>query len=195
VRTLLDVRTEVERRAGDTSERSVELKDYREAIKVALGDDISQSREGPGRPAGNMSGTHILAEQHNAASILARLKRDDPELAQQVIHGKITANAAARQKGWRYPRVELRNPSTVAAPRGTAKVRPRSKSGSKRPLARGALPGTIRVLTPTTIDARRSVDYAASVDDVGSTDSSLCGQCAEHASSDICKVCNTNQFN
>lgn len=47
--------------------------------------------------------------------ILARLKRDHPDLAQQVIDGELTANAAARQLGWRKPRVLLTSPQQVAA--------------------------------------------------------------------------------
>ena len=35
------------------------------------------------------------SEQDNATYVVARLKRDDPALAQQVIDGKISANAAA----------------------------------------------------------------------------------------------------
>lgn len=47
--------------------------------------------------------------------ILARLKRDDPDLARQVVAGDITANAAARQKGWRKPRILLTSPHSIAA--------------------------------------------------------------------------------
>ena len=50
----------------------------------------------------------------SADSILARLKRDNTELAQQVINGEITANAAARIMGWRKPRVLLTSPEPVA---------------------------------------------------------------------------------
>lgn len=49
-----------------------------------------------------------------ADSILARLKRDNPDLAQQVINGEITANAAARIMGWRKPRILLTSPESVA---------------------------------------------------------------------------------
>jgi hypothetical protein len=35
---------------------------------------------------------------------LARLRRDDPELAARVERGELTANAAAVDKGWRQPR-------------------------------------------------------------------------------------------
>jgi hypothetical protein len=45
----------------------------------------------------------------------SRLKRDDPDLADAVVRGDVTADAAARQKGWRPPRIELRDPTVVAA--------------------------------------------------------------------------------
>ena len=37
------------------------------------------------------------------------------DLADAVVRGKVTANAAAQQKGWRPPRIELRDPTVVAA--------------------------------------------------------------------------------
>jgi hypothetical protein len=37
------------------------------------------------------------------------------DLADAVVRGEVTANAAARQKGWRPPRIELRDPTVVAA--------------------------------------------------------------------------------
>jgi hypothetical protein len=37
------------------------------------------------------------------------------DLADAVARGEVTANAAARQKGWRPPRIELRDPTVVAA--------------------------------------------------------------------------------
>ena len=43
-----------------------------------------------------------------------RLKRDDPELAEKVVRGDITPNAAAREKGWRKPRIVLTSPERVA---------------------------------------------------------------------------------
>ena len=49
-----------------------------------------------------------------ADGILARLKRDDPGMASQVIAGELSANAAARAKGWRKPRVLLTSPEAVA---------------------------------------------------------------------------------
>lgn len=61
------------------------------------------------------SGTHLNTQaKRDAAAVLARLKRDDPELAEKVISGKITSNAAAREKGWRRPRIILSTPERTA---------------------------------------------------------------------------------
>lgn len=46
--------------------------------------------------------------------VVARLKRDDPDLAEQVIRGEVTPNAAARAKGWRKPRIILSSPEKTA---------------------------------------------------------------------------------
>lgn len=52
-------------------------------------------------------GTNIssLTSANSVDHVTARLKRDDPALAEDVVAGRLTANAAARQKGWRKPRV------------------------------------------------------------------------------------------
>lgn len=47
--------------------------------------------------------------------VIARLKRDDPNLAQRVVRGEISPNAAARQAGWRKPRIVVTSPASVAA--------------------------------------------------------------------------------
>lgn len=47
--------------------------------------------------------------------VVARLKRDDPGLAEKVVRGEVTPNAAAREKGWRKPRIVLSTPERVAA--------------------------------------------------------------------------------
>ena len=60
------------------------------------------------------SGTHSSGRR-DADSILARLKRDDPETAQKVINGELTANAAARSKGWRKPRILLTSPHSIVS--------------------------------------------------------------------------------
>jgi hypothetical protein len=70
----------------------------------------------PGRPPENMRGTHIKGQPQTdtADRIVRRLKRDDPALAADVISGKTTADAAAREKGWRKPRIVLAKRETVA---------------------------------------------------------------------------------
>lgn len=114
VKTLMHIRTEVERRPG-FSARAQELSDYRSEVLTSLAEDIPVKAEKgeAGRGRDRYSGT--VPNRDTAASLVSRLKRDDPELAESVVRGEITANAAARAKGWRYPRVELRNPNTVAA--------------------------------------------------------------------------------
>lgn len=49
-----------------------------------------------------------------AERTVARLKRDDPALAERVVNGELSPNAAARAKGWRRPRVVLSSPASVA---------------------------------------------------------------------------------
>jgi hypothetical protein len=45
---------------------------------------------------------------NTAAHALARLKRDAPDLAEKVIHGDVSANAAAVEAGFRNKRVSVR---------------------------------------------------------------------------------------
>ena len=54
-------------------------------------------------------------DRNEADGILARLKRDHPDLAARVVAGDLTANAAALIVGWRKPRVLLTSPESVAA--------------------------------------------------------------------------------
>jgi len=69
-----------------------------------------------GRPAeDNMSATHVVRQDsHTSSAITARLKRDDPDLAERVVRGEVTPNAAAREKGWRKPRIVLSTPERIA---------------------------------------------------------------------------------
>lgn len=88
--------------------RDVAGKIDREKIK-ALGPH-GGNRRGRDFQAG---GTHLFA--HNTAlDFIARLKRDDEVLAQKVIRGEITPNAAAREKGWRKPRIVVSSPERIA---------------------------------------------------------------------------------
>lgn len=54
-------------------------------------------------------------DRNRADSLLSRLKRDRPDLAQRVIDGELSATAAARQAGIITPTVRLGKPATVAA--------------------------------------------------------------------------------
>lgn len=69
-----------------------------------------------GRPTRNVRATHNSAGTgpDSVSRVTARLKRDDPALAARVVAGDITPNAAARQKGWRKPRIVLTSPASVA---------------------------------------------------------------------------------
>lgn len=53
-------------------------------------------------------GDTILTTDNDSAYVVARLKRDDPALAQQVIAGEITANAAAIAAGIRKKYIRCR---------------------------------------------------------------------------------------
>lgn len=61
------------------------------------------------------SGVSATQSRRDAAAVTARLKRDDPDLAARVVSGEVTANAAAREKEWRKPRIVLTSPKSVAA--------------------------------------------------------------------------------
>lgn len=68
-----------------------------------------------GRPSADsekVGGTNIKANQ--VEHVVARLKRDVPELAERVVSGEVSANAAARQMGWRHPRIVVSSPERVA---------------------------------------------------------------------------------
>ncbi len=69
---------------------------------------------GDRRSAGfQLRGTKLV-ESDTAEHTVARLKRDDPTLAERVVSGEVSANAAAKEKGWRKPRVVLTSPEAVA---------------------------------------------------------------------------------
>ena len=98
-----------------TVERMTEM---RQRVRELLGIEVPVAESDKGRPVSDKgSATPFItprSRNHDAESILARLKRDDPELAQQVISGQKTADAAARQMGWRKPRIVLSTPERIA---------------------------------------------------------------------------------
>jgi hypothetical protein len=52
---------------------------------------------------------HELKPSQTRAYTLARMRRDDPELAERVEAGELSANAAAVSKGWRSRRTAYQN--------------------------------------------------------------------------------------
>ena len=71
------------------------------AIKRAIGKAAGQGGDHKSDQARNT----LLKGQHNdtATGVLRRLKRDRPDLAERVVSGEISANAAAIQAGFRKP--------------------------------------------------------------------------------------------
>lgn len=55
-----------------------------------------------------------LSRPRDAAALTARLKRDDPALAEKVVNGEMSAYAAARVKGWKPPRIQVTTPERTA---------------------------------------------------------------------------------
>jgi hypothetical protein len=104
-------------------ERSAKIHERMEAmratVKRLLGEDIEPIgpaiHAGSGRGRKTVRGTKGLTGSDTVDYIVARLKRDDPSLAAQVVGGEITANAAARAAGIRKPRIVLSSPERIAA--------------------------------------------------------------------------------
>lgn len=66
---------------------------------------------------GRARGNQITSTERRGDSrdyVIARLERDDPELAQQVKRGEITATAASRAKGWKKPQITVTSPESIA---------------------------------------------------------------------------------
>lgn len=84
----------------------------REQVRALLLSEIAPTLP-VGRPAKG-SATPINGHRRDSAEVVARLKRDDPALAEKVVRGEVTPNAAAREKGWRKPRIVLSTPERVA---------------------------------------------------------------------------------
>ena len=80
----------------------------------AIGDN------GGARVQGEQSGTTRLtdSDRNSATYVLARLKRDYPDLAAQVVDGTLTAHRAAIQAGIRHRTVAVRTDNIDAAMAG-----------------------------------------------------------------------------
>jgi hypothetical protein len=88
-----------------------------EQVRRMLAEDI-EPVSNAGRPV-NLSDTKVTApqEKQDAAAVIARLKRDRPDLAQQVIDGDLSPNAAAITAGIRkaYARYRTDDPALAVA--------------------------------------------------------------------------------
>lgn len=92
---------------------AVRLDAMRSEVERLLREEIQ-----PAAPVGHPdkeSTTLNGSRRRDAAATTARLKRDDPELAEKVVSGEISAYAAARTKGWKPPRIQVTTPERTAA--------------------------------------------------------------------------------
>jgi hypothetical protein len=92
----------------------------REDVRRLLAEEIAPAKphgNGPGRGHKRVGGTSSFPEpsKNTAATFIARLKIEDPELARKVVDGTVSPNKAAQLKGYRKPRVVLTSPEQVAA--------------------------------------------------------------------------------
>jgi hypothetical protein len=87
-----------------------------ESMRVEVGrllkEEIKKAGQ-RGRP-GKDSTTVIRPDRETAGATIARLKRDDPVLAERVVNGEMSAYAAARSKGWKPPRIQVTTPERTA---------------------------------------------------------------------------------
>ena len=95
---------------------------HKEGIDVASQCAIEERQELPvSRPprkkGAALSDYNIITKQEgtSATYTLKRLKRDNPELAERVVNGELSANAAAIQAGFRKPTITLQPTNPVRA--------------------------------------------------------------------------------
>jgi hypothetical protein len=106
-------------------EGATEIRERMEAMRDEVArlivEDVQPSlpavHAGPGRGHKTSSDTTGFESPigRGVEYVVARLKRDRPDLAERVVSGELTANAAARQAGIRKPRVVLTSPESIAA--------------------------------------------------------------------------------
>lgn len=103
---------------GMTEERLLDaarLASVEPLARSLLDEEVPRAQEHGGNQHSGVRGTNSsLPSSDIRARTVARLKRDDPELAERVIRGEVTPNAAAHEKGWRKPRIVLSNPDRIA---------------------------------------------------------------------------------
>jgi len=114
LRALLKLEHPDEKKSAVVRER---MDAMRVEVERLLGEEIPEARDWQ-RPtladSNKDDATNYMAESNSAEYVVSRLKRDDPELAGRVINGEVTANAAARVKGWRKPRIVVSSPERTA---------------------------------------------------------------------------------
>lgn len=116
---LIEVEGETERNAESTRDTKIaELfervrRNVRAAVKGDLAPAAKHGEIGRGRALDN-SNCSLPPHNESADGILRRLKRDHPDLAQEVIDGTTTATAAARKAGYQTPVIRLGKITTVA---------------------------------------------------------------------------------
>jgi hypothetical protein len=94
---------------------AVRMDEMRAAVETELLAGICKAPDrGAGRPNARDTRINPSRESDGVERVVARLKRDDPELAEQVVRGEITPNAAARKKGWRRARIVVSTPERTA---------------------------------------------------------------------------------
>lgn len=87
-------------------------------VRQLLREGIAPAREAKGGPIpANSSDTTVSEGDRDSTYVVARLKRDDPALAAQVVDGTLTPNAAAIKAGIRhkYARVRTDDPHRAIA--------------------------------------------------------------------------------
>ncbi len=88
-------------------ERSQYPKDA-DTVRQMMREEISPCRDAKGGPIPSNFGITKVTNENDSTYVIARLKRDDPELAAEVVAGKITSHAAAVKAGIRKPRCQVR---------------------------------------------------------------------------------------
>lgn len=92
-----------------------EMAAMRAAVQRLLLEDVEPAAQ-HGQIGRNRQRTTLSKspDSDTAERKVRRLKRDDPELAERVVNGEVSAYAAARAKGWQPPRIQVRTPEQVA---------------------------------------------------------------------------------
>jgi hypothetical protein len=83
--------------------------DLRERVESLLRADIPPARaHGGDRKSDQVCDTKLITDQQDVSYVVSRLKRDNPDIAADVINGTITPNAAAIKTGIRHPYARIR---------------------------------------------------------------------------------------